>query len=370
MESPNQTQDELYLVFGGCSIDYACRGLYRLRGQLGGDMRAWIALAFGDDETPYSDEPGIAYAFDDRVQNHKQVRTRDLLFLRNRDRLEGVGRIKRIEEGVAQKSFPRCPTCGTGRIHRRLRVKPAYKCSNGHLFDEPTVSRTPVKTFRAYFDGDFLNITRRISPAELRPFQLRDSTQLAIMPADLDGLVQHVIRRAPGVETRLLEWANVSRVSIADQDADERPILTPDGVDSRSRSMRAILVRRGQQEFRRKLIDRYGAKCTISGCRVLGVLEAAHIRPYRGSGDNHPANGLLLRSDLHTLFDLDRIGIHPDTLTVAIPAELEGTEYESFKGNSLLIDQTCLPDPQALLSRWQAFIGTASTSNVESEAPS
>jgi HNH endonuclease len=42
------------------------------------------------------------------------------------------------------------------------------------------------------------------------------------------------------------------------------------------------------------------------------------IRPYRGDHDNDPKNGLLLRTDLHTLFDLNLLGIKPDTLTVII----------------------------------------------------
>lgn len=92
-------------------------------------------------------------------------------------------------------------------------------------------------------------------------------------------------------------------------------------------------------------------------CTVLGVLEAAHIRPYRGPGDNHPANGLLLRSNLHTLFDLDRIGIHPESLRISIRQELHGTEYAAFDGHPLLVSQQTRPDREALLARWQSFAG-------------
>jgi hypothetical protein len=51
---------------------------------------------------------------------------------------------------------------------------------------------------------------------------------------------------------------------------------------------------------------------------LLDVLEAAHIRPYLGENDNHPENGLLLRADIYTLFDLDLLGTEPDTLRVRI----------------------------------------------------
>jgi HNH endonuclease len=43
---------------------------------------------------------------------------------------------------------------------------------------------------------------------------------------------------------------------------------------------------------------------------TLDILEAAHISPYRGEEDNHPENGLLLRADLHTLFDHLNAAIH------------------------------------------------------------
>jgi predicted restriction endonuclease len=64
-------------------------------------------------------------------------------------------------------------------------------------------------------------------------------------------------------------------------------------------------------------------------------LEAAHLRPYRGEGDNHPSNGLLLRSDLHTLFDLGLIGINPEDHTIVIHPALRGTEYEQYDGKGL-----------------------------------
>jgi putative restriction endonuclease len=87
---------------------------------------------------------------------------------------------------------------------------------------------------------------------------------------------------------------------------------------------------------------------------VVGLLEAAHLRPYRGVGDNHPSNGLLLRSDLHTLFDLDMLGIEPDTLRVVLRSDLKGTEYEMYDGKPLLISTAV--DATALRFRWSNFL--------------
>lgn len=69
-----------------------------------------------------------------------------------------------------------------------------------------------------------------------------------------------------------------------------------------------IRTRRGQGRLRRGLILKYKC-CNITGCEDLDALEAAHIQPH-SEGENYSLdNGLLLRSDIHTLFDLNLIGI-------------------------------------------------------------
>jgi hypothetical protein len=73
----------------------------------------------------------------------------------------------------------------------------------------------------------------------------------------------------------------------------------------------------------------------VSGCDAEDALEAAHIRPYALGGTNHPSNGLLLRTDLHTLFDLRLISIDPETATVRLAPALIGTAYQEFRGQPL-----------------------------------
>jgi hypothetical protein len=57
-----------------------------------------------------------------------------------------------------------------------------------------------------------------------------------------------------------------------------------------------------------------------------------HIFRYLGAETNVVTNGLLLRSDLHTLYDLGLIAIDPATLKVIIAPRLQGTDYEYFAG--------------------------------------
>jgi len=328
-------------------------------------MHAWIAMAFGDADNPYADIPSSAYAYDDRVQNHKQVQVGDLLFLRNRAHLEGIGRIDRIEEGLGEKKLFRCPVCGSGRLHRRKGMLPPFKCNEGHEFGDPKEILLKVHTYKALFEGNWIPTGNKISIGELRPFELRDSKQLAIMPVDASGLCRYVSRRCPNIADQLSIWSGMHPTALEDVDADNGSDLTPAGIDEREQIARGIRLRRGQATFRNSLIGRYDGRCVITGCSVLGVLEAAHIRPYRGPRDNHPANGVLLRSDLHTLFDLNRIAIDPVKLTIVLHPSLLASEYADLQQKALLVTAKSEPDKRALQIRWKEFIAVGGGSQKQ-----
>ena len=92
----------------------------------------------------------------------------------------------------------------------------------------------------------------------------------------------------------------------------------PPGYDERNRTHGVIVQRRGQRRFREGLMRAYGAQCAVTGTAGDAVLEAAHIRPYRGDLHNATSNGLLLRADIHTLFDLHLLTVLPfGTIQVA-----------------------------------------------------
>ncbi|MDQ1847704.1 HNH endonuclease [Gemmobacter fulvus] len=79
--------------------------------------------------------------------------------------------------------------------------------------------------------------------------------------------------------------------------------------DARNYALVTIARRRGQAAFRNTLLKVYNSKCCITGCDFVPALEAAHIRPYLGEHSNIASNGLLLRGDIHTLFDLGFLAI-------------------------------------------------------------
>lgn len=120
--------------------------------------------------------------------------------------------------------------------------------------------------------------------------------------------------------------------------------------DSRERIALSIVRRRGQPDFRKTLIDIYESKCAISGVNAIEALEAAHIIPYRGLDTNHPSNGILLRADLHILFDLGLICINTETMTIIVSEKLSNSIYVEFHGKPLRlpINTSCWPSVEAL----------------------
>ncbi|WP_201983312.1 HNH endonuclease [Hymenobacter rubidus] len=109
-------------------------------------------------------------------------------------------------------------------------------------------------------------------------------------------------------------------------------------------------VRLGQGAFRAAVLDAYGKKCAISGEKTLPVLDAAHIRPYADAGPSTLGNGLLLRSDLHTLFDKHYLTVNADTLVVEVSHRIReefsnGKEYYRFQGQRLTVPKNVMDRP-------------------------
>ena len=83
------------------------------------------------------------------------------------------------------------------------------------------------------------------------------------------------------------------------------------------------------------MLDAYEGRCAITGCDVRSVLQAAHIGGYLGAESNRVANGLLLRSDVHILFDSGRLAIDSAGYTVLVDPALAHTCYGELQGGRL-----------------------------------
>lgn len=81
-------------------------------------------------------------------------------------------------------------------------------------------------------------------------------------------------------------------------------------------------VRLGQAAFKALVQEAYSRRCAVTGDKIVPVLQAAHIRPVTARGENRVDNGLLLRSDVHTLFDRGYLGVHPQRRTLLVSPRL------------------------------------------------
>lgn len=116
-------------------------------------------------------------------------------------------------------------------------------------------------------------------------------------------------------------------------------------------------VRLGQGAFRAQVTGAYKRRCSISGERTLPVLEAAHIKPYAESGPHLISNGILLRSDMHKLFDSGYLTVTSDLkieVSKRIKEEFEnGREYYQYHGKDLLfIPDRKIDKPDARYIDW------------------
>lgn len=118
-----------------------------------------------------------------------------------------------------------------------------------------------------------------------------------------------------------------------------------------------VYPRIGQGAFKILVTEAYKRRCAISGEKTLPVLEAAHIKPYSKGGIHSVRNGLLLRRDLHALFDRGYITID-DKLHIVVSKRIKedygnGRDYYAFHGKKLQVipdNANERPDPEFL--RW------------------
>ncbi len=117
-----------------------------------------------------------------------------------------------------------------------------------------------------------------------------------------------------------------------------------------------VLPRLGQGTFRAAVTDAYGRACAVSGEHSLPVLDVAHIRPYSEGGHHAIDNGLLLRTDIHRLFDRGYVTVTADyrfEVSNRLREEWEnGKTYYELTGKKLALPSQASAKPAAHLLEW------------------
>ncbi len=157
--------------------------------------------------------------------------------------------------------------------------------------------------------------------------ELTESLRSSPIPLSVYGQVPYVSARKANVRThRVLSLWLKGKVPVS-------AIKRSEAVSFRTSE---IEQRIGQPEFRTALLRAYENTCAITGCRVSEVLEAAHIKPVKKSGSHSLKNGLLLRSDLHNLFDRGLVTIDHQYRVLLDESVRQAKEYRKLHGQRLV----------------------------------
>lgn len=157
-----------------------------------------------------------------------------------------------------------------------------------------------------------------------------------------------------GLWNKLLETANASAMRRGFSAQDQAPFLTPDR--ARFGAPTLITPRLGQGAFRVAVTEAYKRQCAITSGKVLPALDAAHIKPYGDGGEHIKSNGILLRKDIHSVFDAGYVTIKDD-FTFAVSKKVKevfnnGEEYLRLHGADLRRPDRKVDWPDTDLLRW------------------
>ena len=119
-----------------------------------------------------------------------------------------------------------------------------------------------------------------------------------------------------------------------------------------------IEPRLGQGTFRIAVTNAYAGQCAVTGEHSLPALEAAHVQPWSQGGPHSVANGLLLRADVHRLYDTGYVTVTPDHRFLVSGRLFDeyhnGREYERFEGRTIALPASYRDRPDVELLEWHA----------------
>jgi hypothetical protein len=275
----------------------------------------------------YPDEPTEFYVYDNKVKNSRHVRVGDLAVIQDSDYVFGAGWIDSIEVSAQEKIRYRCPSCKETDIKERATRQPVYWCSGCHTaFDAPVEENLDVETYTANYSRTFELADRFFPVSELEPAFVAHSKQNAIRELHV-SLLRPLLAENLGIGA---PWWDA-------QVSEDEKIA-----GGHKPGMRKNRI--GQQRFREALLARHGEACAFTGRQPAAALEAAHLVPFSKLAEHDVKGGLLLRRDLHVLFDRHLITIDPDTWAIRVaPKLMSYPDLAILEGRSVLMREELRP---------------------------
>jgi len=301
-----------------------------------------LLMAAGDDRQHggnegYDDQADIYYTWDSTVNNYANVRVGDAIAVWDKQRLLGVSVIEEIRKSTREKPIYRCanPACRRSSIKERKLREPRYRCQQcGYEFDEPVVEIVRVTQYQSRHDAAWTPLENLLAGDELRALCESPRSQLSMRPLDWSAFRDAVEVRGRG--------SAVERVLA--RALDEADVVDGSGQLTGGHALAMVRVRRGQAAFRRQLLQKYGDTCAMTGEAPDRVLEAGHLYSYAKLGEHHEHGGLLLRRDVHRLFDDGGLAVDPTALTIDVAPDLaDYPQYARLHGERIRVP---VVDPQ------------------------
>jgi hypothetical protein len=282
---------------------------------------AWLLLAGTSQrriggEHEYDDRPGSEYSWDSEVYNSGKVAPGDLVVLWDGKQLLGASVVSKVVESPGTKTKLTCPSCGVASIKSRSTLKPAFKCEKcATEFDQPATTVVEVIQYRTEHGDRWVDLFGMLSAAELRQTAVSPKSQHSIRPLDWAKFSAAI------GGSKLWPGESIGRV------------LRP--VDSHGHKVVEARARLGQDQFRANLLTKFGSVCAISGPTPPQALDACHLYSYAELAVHLDGGGLLLRTDVHRLFDLGLISINPSSKKVWVSEVVRSSpSYSGLHGGA------------------------------------
>lgn len=274
---------------------------------------AWLALIVAErkrrSNDGYDDDLSSRYSWDSTVPNRDAVQVGHVLVLWDKRTLLGASVIEDIHFDTQTKPIYRCAGCGSSSFEPRKTKSPQYRCFACKAeFDEPIKGTQEVRTFQSEHGAAWVDLDGALDGPQLRALCVKPKAQNSFRRLDWPRFQAALAAARP--ECRLTALGT-----------------TIDRLRS-GHGVATVRVRVGQGDFRRRLVKRYDNVCAFTGRAPLDALEAAHLYSYAATGVHHDEGGFLLRRDLHRLFDLGLLAVHPDSCCLDVDSAL--AEYPEY----------------------------------------
>lgn len=287
------------------------------------DINAWLVINKKDTKLVgdgYEDIVDKVYSWDDTVANSSRIQKGDALVLFDSNKLLGYGIIHELETWTGEKTRYRCPNCEMCKVIERRKKEQRYRCDNcKSRFNDPKKEQISVKKFRAVYEHTWVDLNGELDGSQLRLLCESPKSQHSLRP---------------------FKWREfVGKLPLGLRNFVKKTPNVKDGEITGGHQRQMVRVRKGQASFRAALLDHFGTTCAFSGSTSKLVLDAAHLYSFAKKGIHEKFGGLLMRKDLHRLFDLGLIRVNPSTFLIQVDKSLLHIPiYNELNTNTLAVE--------------------------------